>query len=197
MDTTVWSSSWQLNKLLVKLAAVAGIAVIALQPKSVLAFEDGTYTYAGLDVNYINMEAMGVTYNPVNLRGKLGVLMLPDIIPALAFESQFGVDLTEATNTVNGTPVTLKLNYYVGFYARASYDVADFVSIYGLLGMAAAQLEGDTVFLEDDTETGFSFGLGFTFSLPFNIDGGIEVMQLVNGNAFDIYMASLGASYKF
>ena len=175
---------------------VVAAIVFTLQSNSAFARDDN-YTYAGADLNYSNLRALGETYNPINLRGKLGVVLLPDIIPVLAFETQFGFDLTEDTNTINGEEISLSINYYVGFYARLSYDIADFVSVYGLLGMAAAQLDGNTILLQDDTETGFSYGLGFMFGLPFDIDGSIEVMQLVNGDAFEIYMASIGASYKF
>ncbi|WP_455219084.1 outer membrane beta-barrel protein [Kaarinaea lacus] len=175
---------------------VVFVAVVALLSHSAYARDD-SYTYAGADVNYSNLRALGVTYNPINLRAKLGVVLLPDIIPVLAFETQFGFDLTDDTNTINGRDVSLSINYFVGFYARASYDFGDIASIYGLLGLAAAQLDGDTIFLEDDTETGLSFGLGATFAMPFDIDANIEVMQLVNGDAFEIYMASIGASYKF
>lgn len=175
---------------------MVAVAFLALPSQSAYARDD-SYTYAGADLNYTNLSALGATFNPINMRAKLGVVLLPDIIPVLAFESQFGFDLTDDTNTINGRDVSLSINYFVGFYARASFDVADFASIYGLLGMAAAQLDGNTIFLEDDTETGFSFGLGATFKMPLGIDANIEVMQLVNGDAFEIYMASIGASYKF
>ena len=185
-----------LNRRFGNLLAVVTVAVLSLLSHSAYARDD-SYTYAGVDLNYSNLRALGATYNPINMRAKLGVILLPDIIPVLAFETQFGFDLTDDTNTINGRDISLSINYYVGFYARASHDVADFVSVYGLLGLAAAQLEGNTIFLEDDTETGFSFGLGAIFKLPLDIDGSIEVMQLVNGDAFEIYMASIGASYKF
>ena len=185
-----------LNKRFRSLLIVVTITVFTLLSHSAFARDDN-YTYAGADLNYSNMRAFGETFNPINLRAKLGVALLPDTIPVLAFETQFGIDVTEDTNTINGADVSLSINYYVGFYARLSYDIADFVSVYGLLGLAAAQLDGDTLGLQDDTETGFSYGLGFMFGLPFDIDGSIEVMQLVSGDAFDIYMASLGASYKF
>ena len=185
-----------LNKHCGGLLAVVAVAVLMTLSQAAYARDDN-YTYAGADVSYSNLSALGTTFNPINLRAKLGVALLPDTIPVLAFETQFGFDLTDDTNTINGRDISLSINYFVGFYARLSYDIADFVSVYGLLGMAAAQLDGNTIFLEDDTETGFSYGLGFMFTLPFDIDGSIEVMQLVNGNAFDIYTASIGASYKF
>jgi hypothetical protein len=178
------------------LLVILAVVILMLQAQSALAQEDD-YTYAGVDLNYSNLDALGVTYNPITMRAKLGVVLLPDIVPLFAFETQFGVDIADDTNTINGQPVSLGINYYVGFYARASYEFADVASVYGLLGLSAAQLYGNVILLGDDTETGLSFGLGATFSLPFDIDGSIEVMQLVNGDYFDIYMASIGASYKF
>jgi opacity protein-like surface antigen len=159
--------------------------------------DDGSYTYAGADVNFTSIDALGVTYNPINMRAKLGVILLPDLIPVLAFESQFGFNVTDDVNTINGQKITLSLNYYIGMYARASHEVADFVSVYGLLGFAVAQMDGDVAFLQDDTQSSLSFGLGAIFKAPLDIDVGVEVMQLVSGDAYDIYMASLGASYKF
>jgi hypothetical protein len=177
------------------LLVILAVVILMLQAQSALAQEDD-YTYAGVDLNYSNLDALGVTYNPITMRAKLGVVLLPDIVPLFAFETQFGVDIADDTNTINGQPVSLGINYYVGFYARASYEFADVASVYGLLGLSAAQLYGNVILLGDDTETGLSFGLGATFSLPFDIDGSIEVMQLVNGDYFDIYMASICASYK-
>ena len=159
--------------------------------------DDENYTYAGADLNFTSMDALGATYNPINMRAKLGVILLPDIIPVLAFESQFGFELTDDTNTVNGQAVSLRIDYYIGVYARASHEVVDYVSVYGLLGFAVAQLGGDTLLLQDDTQSSLSFGLGAIFKAPLDIDVNVEVMQLINAGAFDIYMASLGASYKF
>ena len=178
------------------LLVIPAVVILMLQVQSALA-QDDDYTYAGVDLNYSSLDALGVTYNPITVRAKLGVVLLPDIVPLFAFETQFGVDIADDTNTINGQPVSLGINYYVGFYARASYEFADVASVYGLLGLSAAQLYGNVILLGGDTETGLSFGLGATFNLPFDIDGSIEVMQLVNGDYFDIYMASIGASYKF
>ncbi|WP_455223150.1 outer membrane beta-barrel protein [Kaarinaea lacus] len=159
--------------------------------------EDGGYTYAGADVNFMNLDALNATYNPINMRAKLGVILLPDLIPVLALETHFGFGLTNDTNTFNGQDIELGVDYYVGIYARASHEVADFVSVYGLLGAAVAQLDGDTLFVKDDTKSSLSYGLGAIFKAPLDIDVSIEVMQLIGSDVYDVYMASLGASYKF
>lgn len=173
-------------------------AIMVLDSPTSLAQEEDEekVTYIGADFSFASMDAGGQTYSPVTLRGRLGLVVLPDLVPALSFEGHIGVDITDDSNTVNGNIVTLRLNNYAGMYARASQQVVDIVTVYGLLGFSAVQLKGDTQFLKGDTETGLSFGAGATFALPFDIDGYVEAMQLVNGDAFDIYTFSIGVSYK-
>lgn len=182
-----------------KILSMLGLYVLLFSANYAVAQEEEVekYTYAGADLNFSSMDALGVTYNPINMRAKLGVILLPDIIPVLALETHFGFDLADDTNTVNGQNVSLSINYYISLYARASHEVADFVSVYGLLGFAVAQLNGDTGFLRDDTQSSLSYGVGAIFNAPLGIGVNVEVMQLINADAFDIFMASLGASYKF
>ncbi|HEY5601907.1 MAG TPA: porin family protein [Gammaproteobacteria bacterium] len=153
--------------------------------------------YAGADLNFSSMDALGVTYNPINMRAKVGVILFPDRIPVVAVESHFGFDVTDDSNTVNGQNVSLSINYYAGIYARATHEFSDYVSVYGLLGIAVAQLDGDTIFLQDDTQSSLSYGLGAAYKAPLDIYINLEIMQLIDADAFSISMASLGASYKF
>jgi len=159
--------------------------------------DDGSYTYAGLDVNFMNLDALNATYNPIAMRAKLGAIVFPDLEPMFSFESQFGFGISNDTNTINGVNVTLGVSYYIGLYARASQEIADFVSVYGLLGVAVAQLNGENFFVKDDTGSSLSYGLGAIFNAPLDIGVNVEIMQLVSSDSFDIFMASLGASYKF
>ena len=177
---------------------VAFVVIFVLSiPISVLAEEEEEKdSYVGLDLNVMSLSVGGETYTPLNLRAKMGLVMFPDLIPVLAFEAHFGFSLTEATNTVDGNDIALNVGNYVGFYTRASYEVEDVVNLYGLLGLATAQLQGNTKTIGSDTQSGFSLGLGAGFSLPYDIDGNVEIMQLVSGKNFDIYMLSFGVSYK-
>lgn len=153
-------------------------------------------TYIGVDFSFASLSALDQTFSPVTVRTRLGFVALPDMIPTLSFEGHIGFDITDDSNTINGIPVTFRLNNYAAMYARASQQVADIVTVYGLLGYSAVQLKGDTQYLKHDTATGLSFGAGAMFSLPFDIDGYVEAMQLVNGDSFDVYTFSIGVSYK-
>lgn len=153
-------------------------------------------TYAGLDVNFVALNALDQTFTLSTMRAKLGLVMFPDLVPTLSMESQFGFNLTDDTKTINGRDVTLWVSNYIGLYARAAYELGDIVTFYGLLGFATTQLDGNTAGLGQDTQSGVSLGGGAQFGLPFNFDGNIELMELVYGNEYDILMFSLGVSYK-
>jgi len=179
------------------LLLVLAVIIVVNTPNIALAAEEEEKdTYAGVDLNVMALNALGKTYTPLNLRAKLGLVMFPDLIPVLSFESHFGFNLTDSVNNVDGQDVTLWVHNYVGAYARASFELQDAINLYGLLGAAVIQLKGDTGPLKKDTESGISLGFGANFGLPFGMDGNVEIMQLVNGSSYDIYMLSIGVSYK-
>lgn len=152
--------------------------------------------YLGADLNLAAISVEGESLNTVNMRLKVGLDMFPDLVPMLSLESHFGFDFTEDSATINGTDATLHLNNYIGLYVKASHEIEDIVKFYGLLGFAAAQLQGDTFVLEDDTATGLSFAIGAGFNLPFDLEGTVEIMQLVNSDAYDVMMFSFGVNYR-
>ncbi|NOZ54406.1 MAG: porin family protein [Gammaproteobacteria bacterium] len=178
------------------------IAVLAVALPVIAAEEDKLKdAYIGADVSFIGLDVEGVTYSPVATRIRLGIDLLTDVKPKVSIESHFGFNITEETNTIQvsgtATDATLTLNYYLGLYARASMDVSDTITAYGLLGFTSAQISGDTLLLSNgDTESGLSLGVGGLVQLPFGIDGFVEVMQLVNGDNFDALAISVGILRK-
>ena len=170
----------------------------AVSFKTVLAAEEpeekDVYLGAAFDLAAINAE--GESLNTMNMRVRAGLDMFTDIIPMLSLESHFGFDITDDTANINGSDAALHINNYIGLYVKASHEIEDVVKFYGLLGFAATQLKGDTFVLKDETATGLSFGVGAGFNLPFDLEGTVEVMQLVNGDAYDILLFSLGVNYR-
>jgi len=175
------------------------IAVCALtMSSSALAIEEpeDKDVYLGTDFNLIAINVGSESLNTMNMRFKVGLDMFTDIIPMLSLESHFGFDLTDDTATINGVDAALHINQYIGLYMKASHEIEDVVKFYGLLGFAAAQMQGDISVLKDDTVTGLSFGVGAGFSMPFDLEGTVEIMQLVSGDAFDVLMFSFGVNYR-
>ena len=168
---------------------VPAVALAAEEP-------DEKDVYIGADLNMMAINVGSESLNTLNMRLKVGLDMFPDIIPMLSLESHFGFDFTEDSATINGFDANLHLNHYIGLYVKASHEIEEVVRFYGLLGFAAAQLQGDTFVLKDDTATGLSFGVGAGFFLPFDLEGTVEVMQLVNSDAYDVLMFSIGVNYR-
>lgn len=170
-------------------ACFSSMALAANEPE-----EKDVYLGTDLSLAVINVE--NESLNTVNMRLKLGLDMFPDLIPMLSLESHFGFDFTEDTATINGSDATLHINNFIGLYAKASHEIEDIITFYGLLGFAASQMQGDTFVLEDDTATGLSFGIGAGFGLPLDLEGTIEIMQLVNSDAYDVLLFSFGVNYR-
>jgi len=156
--------------------------------------EKDVYIGAAFDMAALNVE--GETLNTMNMKVKVGLDMFTDVIPMLSLESHFGFDLTDDSANINGFDASLHVNNYIGLYLKASHEIEEVVKFYGLIGFAAAQMQGDTFVLKDDTVTGISFGVGAGFNMPFDLEGTIEIMQLVNGDAYDILLFSLGVNYR-
>lgn len=158
--------------------------------------EEEKDVYLGADLSFAAISVGNQSLNTLNARFKVGLDMFPDLIPLLTLESHFSLDLTEDTATINGTDATLHINNYIGLYVKASHEIEDVVAFYGLLGFSAAQMQGDTFVLKDDTATGLSFGVGAGFGLPFDLEGTVEIMQLVNSDAYDVLLFSFGINYR-
>ena len=152
--------------------------------------------YLGADLSLAAISVGSASLNTSNIRLKVGLDMFEDIIPVLSLESHFGFDLTDDSAQINGTNASLHINNFIGVYLKASHEIEDVVRFYGLLGFAAAQMQGDTFVLKDETATGLSFGIGAGFSLPFDLEGTVEVGQLVNSDSYDVLMFSFGVNYR-
>jgi len=158
--------------------------------------EEDKDVYLGADFSFAAINVGSESLNTMNMRLKVGLDMFTDIIPKLTLESHFGFDITDDSAPINGIDAALHINNFIGLYVKASHEIEDVVNFYGLLGFAAAQMKGDTVVLKDDTVTALSFGVGAGFNLPFDLEGTVEIMQLVNGDAYDILLFSFGVNYR-
>ena len=153
--------------------------------------------FFGADVvyNVLNIERAGAEFNPLTVRLRLGIDVFPDIIPSIALESHFMFDLTEDEQDVGGQTAAIKIDHAASILARPYFELSDVVVLYGLVGFTVAQIQGDTQIMgKDDTESGFSIGVGAQFELPFEINGNVEASQLITGDKVDLFALSFGIS---
>lgn len=197
---------WQAYKLFNSMITLICILMLGLTLSSPVIAADNDAegqeeAYIGADVGFVTLDVQGATYNPVIARARLGVNLFTNIMPKISLESHLGFNVTDDTNAIRvgaqQIDATLTLNYFLGLYGRASMDLSDTITAYGLVGFTTAQISGDTeVLARGDTESSLSLGVGGLIQLPFGFDGFIEVTQLVSDNNFDAMAIGLGIMHK-
>lgn len=152
--------------------------------------------FFGADVvyNVLNIEAANTDFSPITARLRLGIDIFPDIIPSIALETHFMFDLTEDEQDVGGQTAAIKIDHAVALLARPYFELSDSIILYGLVGFTAVQIEGGDAITAEDTESGFSIGVGGQFALPFDINGNVEAIQAITGDEVDLFSLSFGIS---
>jgi opacity protein-like surface antigen len=180
------------------LAALLALACVFITPDS--RAEDSRSegnAYVGMDVTMATLDISNATFAPTTLRGRLGLTILPEMVPAISLESHLGFGVTDDTQTIQGADVTLKLATYLGFYVRGDFKVMEDATAYLLLGMASAQLSGPLGsggLPNDDTEAGYSYGVGATYQLPWDLKAYLEYASIVDGDNFTVTGIGLGVT---
>lgn len=153
-------------------------------------------TYMGLDVTSATLDIGNVSYSPTTMRARIGLTILPDMVPAISLESHVGFSVVDDTQKISGTDVTVKLTTYLALYARGDFHLGKSASIYLLLGAASAQLSGPfgsvSGLPNDDTESGYSYGVGASYKLPWKMKLYLEYNNFVDGNSFSVSGVGLG-----
>lgn len=164
---------------------------------SPLSFAEGT-TYLGLDVTAATLDISNTHYSPTTMQARLGLTILPDMTPAISLESHVGFGVADDTQTIAGSDVTLKLATYLGFYVRGDFNLGQSASLYLLLGAASAQLSGPfgsmSSLPNDDTESGYSYGVGASYQLPWDMKLYLEYTNFMDANSFSVSGVGLGVT---
>lgn len=157
-------------------------------------------TYVGLDVTSNQIKINGATFVPLSIRARLGLTVMPSETFPVSLESQFGFGATDATQSMAGTPVTLKVSNLLGIYLRGDLRLMQNGSLYVLLGAASAQLSGsfgnNTALPNNNTDTGYSYGAGISYKLPWKLQGYLEYMNFVDGDRFSLSGVGLGVTHR-
>jgi len=185
------------------------------------AYAEKSGTYIGFDFSNVIVNFPQAVTTPEwqhterMARARIGVMLLPDIFPGLALESQLAMGASpETVNFPSTDPVVgqldrkLQLETVIGLYIRGDmYNDSD-TSVYGLLGIASAQSSSRHVdklgvtdgIREPETQTGISFGLGFTYAFSTTTSMQVEYMSVVRKQSevgFDVRSASVGFNFAF
>jgi len=191
----------------------------------VLAFSNANAeksgTYVGFDfANMIVNFPQSVTtpewkHTERMARARIGVVLMPDLFPGLALESHLAMGASEESVTydspnqqVGQRDVDLKLETIMALYLRSDFYSDNDTSMYGLLGLASAQSSSRHVDIPNDsdgitepeTQSGVSFGLGFTYAFSESVTMQMEYLSVVRKDSdlgFDVSGVSVGFNFAF
>lgn len=94
--------------------------------------------------------------------------------------------------------VDLKMDSYLGGFARFMLPVNERVAVYALLGAARAKLTADNGLVSvSDSEKGLGYGLGAEMDLGPRAFAIIEYGRLVSGDDYDLDALTLGLGRRF
>ena len=156
--------------------------------------------YAGVDLNGMTLDISNASYSPKTVGARVGLTIFPDMVPAISLESHMGVGVGDDTQAINGSNVKVRLATYLGIYVRGDFNLMQKGSLYLLLGAASAQLSGpfgsNNALPNDDTDSGYSYGVGASYTLPWDLKLYLEYTQLVDGNSFRVSGIGLGVTHS-
>lgn len=174
------------------------LSTFVISPLSHAAQDKSKTTYLGLDVTSATLDIGNASYSPMTMQARLGVTILPEMTPTISLESHVGFSVADDTQTISGNDVTLKLATYLGLYVRGDFNLGQSASLYLLLGAASAQLSGPfgtaAGLPNDDTESGYSYGVGASYRLPWDMKLYLEYTNFVDGDSFSVSGVGLGVT---
>ncbi|MGM0832876.1 porin family protein [Halomonas qinghailakensis] len=83
-----------------------------------------------------------------------------------------------------------ELDHVAGAYAKGIVPIAPEVRLYGLAGFTEVDIN-------NDRETGFSYGAGAEMDIAPNVSVGADYMRYLDKSAYDFDAASVGLKYRF
>lgn len=182
-----------------------------------VAQAENSGTYIGFDYsNMIVKFPQSVTTPKLQhtermVRARIGVMLFPEAFPGLALESHLAMGATgedvnyDSTDpNVGNRDTQLELETIIGLYVRGDFYSSDGTSLYGMLGLASAQsgprriaptTQGEQEITEPETESGLSYGLGFTYAYSDKTSLQLEFMSVARKTTeagFDVSGVSVG-----
>ncbi|MBY5993325.1 porin family protein [Ferrimonas balearica] len=146
--------------------------------------------YFGGQLNYLDGDTGLGTVNPIGLTLLGGY----QFNPYLGLEARLGFGVSDDSITFMETDIDLELDHYYAGYLVGTLPISDWVSVYGLLGFADAELTASALGQsESASENDFSYGLGLKLGGTENAAFTLEYVSLVE----DLDSLNLGFTYRF
>jgi len=185
------NEEFEMKKLLTGITLIAGA--------SLASAENNVYgEIAYLPFNY-DETVYGTTYTTSGgsaVRGIIGV----DIEENLALEAMLGTGMSNATTTISGYTVNLKLNSIYGFYVKPKVNVGEKATLFARIGYA--QVSGTTSisslsYNNSSTNNSISYGIGMSYKMNEKLSVNADYMYYYNKDSATATGLALGIGFRF
>jgi len=115
-----------------------------------------------------------------------------------AVEARAGFGVGDDTVTYLGNPVDVAITHYFGVYAKGILPLADWFSVYGVLGVIGGRVTADGFgYRVDSSDTSVSYGAGIDFALGRHWGMTFEWAELFKDTGFKVQGTSFGVTYRY
>lgn len=166
------------------------VAVLSLATVGA-AHAEGLYAGALLTRTTVSIDGFGDA-NPMAIGAKLGM----PINKNFAVEARLSTGLSD--DSLLGGIVDVKVDSFVGVYAKGLLPLSDTASVYGLLGYTQSKLKlegpGGSA---SGSDSDLSYGFGADFAVSGGTSVGVEWARLYKDDVSKIDGLTLSVSFKF
>lgn len=151
--------------------------------------------YGGVTLSMINYEEEGLpSVSPTTVGIKFGSKFHPN----LAAEVRLGIGASSDSLTIQGIPIDIEVDNYVGAYLKGLVPLSPVVSVYGLIGYTRGELTasafGNSI---SESESDVSFGLGIEVDVASNVSLAVEWARLFDGPEYTVNAITGALNFKF
>lgn len=187
------------NKL--GLIALAGL-LISVAGSGMASSENKMYVGLQYGVGEYSESGISEDFETTMLMGRIGY----NINPNFAIEGRLGKSLEDDDHVLPElcswcSDFTLEVDSIIGIYGRGRYELSEYFSIYGVLGVSEVEATVSVADFPDadntETESSTSFGLGVDIAFSKQWAFNIEYIRYLDKDDFDLDIASAGVTFGF
>lgn len=151
--------------------------------------------YIGLNVGQLRLDRSGLPEAEIPV---VEVRVGNRLNDYLALEARYGTGTADETVPVSGVPISVDVEHYYGLYLLASLPLASWLSIYGLGGVTAGEIElTSSGASTSGSDVDGSYGVGAELKVGRAGVIVLEWARLFDQGGYDVATVSAGLAIDF
>jgi len=184
------------TKMNAKLVLAVGSATALLASTAAIADIQAGSTYVGGQIAQANYDVSGAPdFEPTVIVARIGHFFVDNF----AVEARLGTGLSDDTNRIFGTNVSVEIDYVFGVYGVGYLPLGDTpLSLYGLAGFTRGKATASALGVsESESDSDFSFGVGLQANFTPQVTGHVEYMSYLDKSDYDVTALGVGINFHF